>query len=653
MKKMIFIVTAATIGSQLQAQQDSSSLKTLDEVIITANKYPNKTSLTGKVITIITKEQLEQSGGKDLSQVLTEQAGIYIGGANSNAGKDKSIYLRGARIDHTLIVIDGVPLYDPSGIGGNFDIRNISIANIDRIEILKGSQSTLYGSDAIAGVIHIITKKAGAKLVNSNGVVSYGSYHTFNGAAGISGKKERVDYNVNYSFTKTKGINEAASNATNADKDGYAQHSFIAGVGLHPDKNIGIQPYVRYAKINGDLDKGSFTDELDFTYSQKSFQTGIKTEFNFGKTKLNLLYSYNSINREYIDDSIKSRNGFDIYSKGKYSGYEHFTDVFAVFPISHQFKLTTGIDFRRSVSNQEYFSIGFFGPVTSQYGSDSLKQIQTGLYAALNFNGKKEFTIETGGRVNFHSTYGSYSVFNINPSYLVSKHVKLFANFSSAYRTPSLYQLFSEYGNKNLKPEAALSMETGIQLFLHNKRFISRAVAFRRNVKDIIFFYYDAATFKSQYINQDKQNDKGFELEASYAITKNTMIKVFYTYVTGKTTTKFSPAKDTTYFNLLRRPKSSFGINISSKINDRLLISSNFSVYGKRSDTYFDLQSFNTVNVTLKQYALWDVYSEYAIYKSKLKLFTGLKNILNSNYTEISGFNVAGFTANAGLRFAL
>src|SRR6187401_3491354 len=144
MKKKFLIVAAAFIGSQLSAQlvptgreQDTSLL---DELVITANKYPNKTSLTGKVLTIISREQLERSGGKDLAQILTEQAGVYIGGANSNPGKDKSIYLRGARIDHTLITIDGVPVYDPSGIGGNFDIRNLSAANIERIERLKGSQ---------------------------------------------------------------------------------------------------------------------------------------------------------------------------------------------------------------------------------------------------------------------------------------------------------------------------------------------------------------------------------------------------------------------------------------------------------------------------------------------------------------------------------
>jgi vitamin B12 transporter len=649
MKKHFFVLAAVIISSQLQAQDTTS--KNLDEVVITANKFPNKTSLTGKVIIVITKEQLERSGGKDLSQILTEQAGIYIGGANSNPGKDKSIYLRGAGIDHTLITIDGVPLYDPSGIGGNFDIRNISVATVERIEILKGSQSTLYGSDAIAGVINIITKKAGNKPVNGSGLLSYGSYKSFRGSAGVSGRENKIDYNVNYSLHKTGGINEAAGNSANADKDGYTQSSVTAGLGLQAGKNIRIQPYVRFTKINGDLDQGAFVDELDYTYNQKSLQAGVRNEFSFGKTKLNLLYSFNSINREYIDDSIKSRNGFDLYSKGVYKGHEHFADAFAHFTLSDKIKLTTGIDFRSSVSDQEYLSVGFFGPYATKYSSDSLKQKQVGLYAALNFNGKNGFNVELGNRLNIHSEYGSHDVFNINPSYLIHRKVKLFANLSSGYRTPSLYQLFSEYGNKQLNPEAAITFEGGLQYYAPDKKFTGRIVAFKRNVKDVIFFYYNPNTFQSQYINQDKQKDHGLELELIYAFSKNTTVKAFYTYVTGEVTTKTGTGKDSTYFNLLRRPKNSFGISFSSQVTKKLYISSNFSVFGKRQDAYFDSQTFQAVRTTLKAYSLWDIYAEYSCLKNKIRLFADLRNISDSHYTEVSGFNTQGFNGAGGVRF--
>ena len=650
MKKKILIVTAAFISSQLSAQQDTT-VKSLDEVVITANKYPNKTSLTGKVITVITKEQLEHSGGKDLSQILTGEAGIYVGGANSNPGKDKSIYLRGARIDHTLITIDGVPVYDPSGIGGNFDIRNIAVASIERIEILKGSQSTLYGSDAIAGVINIITKKAGIKSFNGSGVLSYGSYNSFRGTAGISGRRDKIDYYANYSLHTTDGINEAVSNSANADKDGYTQYNVMAGLGFQAAKNIRIQPYIRFTKINGDLDQGAFVDELDYTYHQKSFQAGVRNEFSFGNTKLIVLYNFNNINREYIDDSLKSRNGFDLYSRGSYKGNEHFIDAYAHFTLNDKIKLTTGADFRSSNSDQEYFSVGFYGPYTSKYSSDSLKQDQVGLYAALNINSHSGFNIELGNRLNIHSSYGSHDVFNINPSYLINSQVKLFANFSSGYRTPSLYQLFSEYGNKNLHPEAAITMEGGLQYFSIDKKFNARTVLFRRNVKDVLFFYFNSSTFQSQYINQDKQKDHGVELEAAYTIAKNTTIKAFYTFVSGEITTKDFSGKDTTYFNLLRRPKNSFGLTISSRLSDRFFISSSLAAFGKRSDAYFDVQSFQTIKTTLKSYSLLDIYTEYSFLKNKIRLFADFRNILNTRYTEVSGFTTSGFNGNGGIRF--
>ncbi|TMI95945.1 MAG: TonB-dependent receptor [Bacteroidetes bacterium] len=655
MKKKFLIVAAAFIGSQLSAQlaptgreQDTSLL---DEVVITANKYPNKTSLTGKVVTIITREQLERSGGKDLSQLLTEQVGVYIGGANSNAGKDKSLYLRGARVDHTLIAIDGVPVYDASGIGNNFDIRNLSIDQIERIEILKGSQSTLYGSDAIAGVINIITKKAGVKLFSGNGLLSYGSNNSVRANAGISGKKGIIDYDLAYSLFDTKGINEAISNVPNADKDAYQQNSLQARIGIQAGKKARIQPYFRYNKIDGDIDQGSFTDELDYTFTQKSYQAGVRNEFSFGNTTLNVLYNYNHIDRLYIDDSVKSQNGFDKYSRGSYKGQEHFIDAYIAMPVGNgSSKLTAGADFRTSNTDQEYSTVGFFGPYSSKYSKDSLHHNQLGLYAAFNLNTKKGFNLEIGNRLNIHSAYGSNYVFNINPSYLLNKKFKLFANVSTGYRTPSLYQLVSEYGNRDLKPESAFTVEGGVQYFSADSKFSGRLTGFERDVMDVIFFYFNPTTFQSQYINQDKQKDHGAELELAFKPTKNISLKAFYSFVDGKVTT-VQNGKDTTYFNLIRRPKNSIGLNAGVRITEKLFVSSNLSWFDKRKDAYFDAMTFQTVNVELDSYILLDVYAEYAFCKNKLKLFADLRNISDSKYSETAGFNTLGFNGYGGVRF--
>ncbi len=639
--RKFFVVAAIMIGSHLHGQQDTSLL---DVVVITANKYPNKTSLTGKVVTIITRQQLEHSGGKDLSQILTEQAGIYIGGANSNAGKDKSLYLRGAKIEHTLITIDGVPVYDPGGIGSNFDIRNLSAGQIERIEILKGSQSTLYGSDAIAGVINIITKKVGARSFGGNSLLSHGSNNTFRGNAAINGKTGIVNYDIAYSFFDTKGINETISSFPNADRDGYQQNNLQTGVGIQPAKNISIQSYFRFNKVDGDIDQGAFTDELDYTFTQKSYQAGLRNEFSFGKTKLNVNYNYNYINRLYIDDSIKSRNGFDTYVRGAYSGAEHFIDAYLSAPVGKgSSKFIGGVDFRKSNSDQDYFSIGFFGPYSTKNSSDSLTQNQTGLYAALNINDKSGFNLELGSRMNIHSENSSKFVFNINPSYLVNKKIKLFANLSSGYRIASLYQLFSEHGNKELEPESAITAEGGVQYFSADDQLMARVTGFMRNVKDAI-------AFQSRYVNLDKQKDHGGELEISYKPTKFISLKVFYSFVDGQITTKQN-GKDTTYFNLIRRPKHSAGLNAGIAVNDKFFVSANFSWFGKRKDTYFDNMTYQTVNVTLDSYFLLDLYAEYSLYKNKIKVFADLRNIADNKYNETAGFNTLGFNGYGGVRF--
>ena len=654
MKKKIFVMAAMIICSRLQSQIEDTTGKLMDEVIFTANKYPNKTSLTGKVLTIITRQQLERSGGRNLSQVLNEQAGLNINGANSNPGKDKSVFLRGARSEHTLITIDGVPVYDPSGIGSNFDIRNMAIDNIERIEILKGSQSTLYGSDAIAGVINIITRKPDTKSFSSSSVFSYGSYQTFRGNTVIRGNSNIINYNASYTYFRTRGIDEAVNknNLPGTDKDGLEQNNIQAGIDLQPNKNISIQTYIRFGKLNGEIDQGAFIDELDYTYTQKSYQAGIRNEFIIRKAKLNVLYNYNHIDRLYIDDSVKSRNGFDIYSRGSYKGAEHFSDVYLTIPAGNNSKITAGADFRGSRSDQEYFSEGFFGPFTSMYANDSLKQNQAGVYAAININARSGFNIELGNRINIHSVYGANYVFNVNPSsYLLNKKVKLFANLSNAYRTPSLYQLFSEYGNKNLRPESAFTAEAGAQYFFPNNKITARTVFFNRDVKDIIFFYFNPVTFRSQYINQDRQNDHGGEFEFTVIAARNTMLKIFYSYVNGKITTRQN-GKDTVFFNLLRRPKHSMGINVSSQVTDRFNIGANLLVSGKRKDAYFDAQSFQIVNVMLDSYMLLDIYSEYNLY-SRIKLFIDFRNLTNSKFTEVSGFNTVGFNVFGGLRLNL
>ncbi len=649
-RKILF--AASMLCAVFSYAQDS--LTTMNEVVITANRYPNKSLLTGKVVTVITKEQIQQSGSKDLSQVLTEQAGVYVNGSNSNPGKDKSIYLRGAKVDHTLITIDGVPLYDPSGIGSNFDIRWLSIDNIERIEILKGSQSTLYGSDAIAGVINVITKRPEKKTMAINGSLQYGSYQSLRANVGISGTKKKIDYSAQYAVFSTKGINEATDSITGnntGDKDGYTQHNFFASLGYTPHKNIRIQPSVRWSSFSQAYDQGAFTDELDLNAKSKNLQLGLKNEFRIGKGKLMVNYNYSHITRNYLDDSVKSRNGYDIYSKGDYTGKEHFADAFMVYPVSEKIKISGGFEWRNANASEIYHSVGYYGPYDSELSTDSLQQHQLSAYVSGNLQLKNGFALEAGTRWNRHNAYGSKFVYNINPSFLWKEKWKLFANFSTAYKTPTLYELYSEYGNKKLKPESAFTFEGGVQFHAKDNKIDARLAYFNRYVKDLIFFFYDPTTWQSFYINQDKQHDQGVDAELQLKIGKTATCRANFSYVNGKMTT-INNGKDTSYFNLIRRPKTNAVLTLSNRFHKKLLVSVNVNVYGKRKDLAFE-SNFNEVEISLKGYTLLNLYLEYPGLKNKVKVFAEINNLTNVHYTEVYGFNTMGCNVRGGIRFNL
>ncbi|MBL0741009.1 TonB-dependent receptor plug domain-containing protein [Chryseolinea lacunae] len=611
--------------------QDSLKTSRLDEVVVTATKFPKSQGETGKVLTVIDEEQLAHSAGKDLSQLLNEQVGLVVTGANSNPGKDKSVFLRGAKSDYTLVLLDGVPVNDPSGIGGAFDLRLLPIDQIERIEILKGSQSTLYGSDAIAGVINIITKKKGSKPFGVFGSVSAGSYGTSKLSAGVSGSTSLLDYNVGYTRFKTDGISEAEDkdNTGTFDKDGYDQNSVQANVGVRATDKLTLRPFVRYSKFEGKYDAGSFSDEPRSTYDAKLLNFGLNGQYAFSKGTLNLQYAHDKVERsytspDYVDPTMLVTSAYD-------GGFDN-AEVFYQHNLTDHLQLLAGVNYQHS-------------KMTSGDAVDSSLHI-TSPYASFFVKDLNGFSLEVGGRYVDHSVFGNTFIYSFNPSYLINRQVKVFANYSTGFKAPMLDQLFNPfYGNKDLKPEESKNLEGGVQFVSSDNKFDVRGTVFSRKIENVIIYKYPG------YMNLDKQEDLGFEIESTVNVNSKLKIGAFYAFVDGEVNTKTSAERDTTYHNLIRRPKHSVGVNVGYQLSSHLFVSANFKTFSNRSDLFFNNNTFATESVTLDAYQLLDLYAEYKFLQGKLKLFVEARNVLDKKFTEVYGYSTMGFNAYSGLSF--
>jgi vitamin B12 transporter len=245
---VVFITTSHLALSQ--SKDSVSSSNTLNEVIVTANKIEQKQNTTGKVVTIINTQQLNAQAGRSIAQVLNEQAGLSLPGSLSNAGTVPSIYMRGASSGRTLILIDGAPVGDPSMISNEFDLNLIPIEQIERIEILKGSQSTMYGSDAIGGVINIITKKKTNSWLT--GGISLGSYNTKKSNFQINGHTNKLHYLVGWENQNSDGFSAAYDkfHSNSFDKDGYNNNSWFAKINYDLSKYWDVQLTTRKTAYN-------------------------------------------------------------------------------------------------------------------------------------------------------------------------------------------------------------------------------------------------------------------------------------------------------------------------------------------------------------------------------------------------------------------
>jgi vitamin B12 transporter len=618
------LVQSVLLCSNTFGQEKPS--ETLGEVVVTASRTPKKISEIGKVARVITAETLSRSQGRTLPEVLNNVAGITIGGNGNNPGDVKSVFLRGATAANTLILIDGIPVNDASEITGEYNISAIPVDQVERVEILKGGNSTLYGSDAVAGVINIITKKGSGKL-NASLLATAGSYDTYKQVLGLNGQLGRTSISINGSNLDSKAFSTAAAEngETGFDKDGYHQKSISLNISQPVSSNFTLRGNFQGNNNQADLDNGAFSDAKDYTYDKSAYLAGLGGKLDLKRGVVGFNISHNNV-RNYYDNAGSVTNNV-----GRITHLE--TNV--NFNLNHLIDIASGVNYRFINTNQQN---AFSDPL---YADNNTKSFFTSVFLRT----RGGFQAEIGGRVNDHSQYGNNFTYTLNPSYLIADRYKLFINVSSAYRVPSLYQLFSQYGNLDLKPETAVTYEAGFDFDITSNLKLAFSY-FKRDVDDMIDFGQLRPTVFG-YINQNNQKDDGFELEFGFQPSAAINLNAFYAYVDGKITTPTG-----TSYNLFRRPKNSFGLNTAFKLSDQLSLNLIYKYTGDRKDRYFSNSTFLTVDANMPSYHMVDLYTQYKA-SGRFTLFADVKNLLDQKYIDFSGYTTKRLNFNAGFKFDL
>ncbi len=653
--KQIFLVFAGLCSPLATLAQSQSALpRQLDEVTVTASRIDQKQDQTGKVVTVLSDSVLQRYAGQSLGEVLTRQAGLMIVGAQGPLGSNQEIYLRGAGVGNTLILIDGVPAYDPSQIDPAFDLNQISVDNCERIEILRGAQSTMYGSGAAAGVISIFTRKGpanGSKPVQGSASASYGSYGTFRGSAAVSGNTPTVYYNLQYSRQTSTGFS-AATDPTGANSfapNGFRQNALLGNVGVNLSPNLTLKLRGTYSHYKTDLDAGPFRDERDYTATNSFGQASVGLEYRFGRGKVTANYGLSRSSRDYRNDSTYVAKGaFSKFEQSIYGGKAQFAEAYASVKLTNQMNLIVGTEFRSNNTDQTYHSVSSYGPYDSPpIGRDTASTSLVSGYASALFRSPTGFNAELGGRVNHHSLYGTNFTYTANPSYLIRERLKVFANLSSGFRAPSLYQLFSPYGNRSLTPETSQSFEGGLQVFGKNTAHSLRVLYFDRQIQHVIVFQSLPKDPYGIYQNLDKQHDQGVELEGQTS-WQGWSVWGNLTWVTGQVTQRLAN-RDTTYNNLYRRPRTLLNLGLGRQLTPTLFVSLNLRSVGNRTDRFYNEQTFKTESTPLAAYTTFDVHADYRV-GQRIYFFGDLKNLFNISYTDIYGYNTRGRNGTVGLR---
>ncbi len=618
--------------------RDSSGSYRLSPVVITATKTNTSLLELANSITIIDSAELANKRSLNLFDLLRSEYGISFT-QQSGPGSLSQVYLRGGSPSHTLVLLDGIEINMPNDPSNTYDFSALSLDNIERIEILRGPQSTLYGSDALAGVINVITKMGTGH--NKFFIASEaGTYNTFKLSGGINGSLNNLRYSASISKLKTDGFSAASEKYGNVEKDGAERNSFAirAGYSILPELDFNFVTRFTKADIDYDQFGGEFGDDPTYVFhlQEGSYRAEAKYKNPSGLFDQTIGVSFHKNLRKYSYDStlFNPSSSHSLYD-GRKLKFDWQGNLF----LSKNNTLTLGAETEEETVISEFFSSSAYGDFESVFPKTSLRM--NGIFIQSQNKFWDNLFTSAGIRLDKHEKFGAAVTYRIAPAYIFwNTGTKLKATFGSGFKAPSLFYLFDPaFGNPDLLPERSFGWDAGIEQYFWSAGINIGVNYFQNNFSDLFGFNENFKT-----ININKAETKGIELYASALISKMFKCKINYTYTEAKDRSEFSSEKD---LALIRRPKHKAAFNLSYQFSKDGNAHVEMIFVGDREDK--DFLKYPAERVILKNYLITNLYASYKVFEM-FELYGRIENLFDKYYEQVLGYASPGRAAYGGVR---
>lgn len=628
----MFFVLALALATQ--QPQDTVTLK---PVVVTATRVPVSADLVASPVTVLRGVDLEARGIRTVADALREVPGAAIVETGSFGGQT-ALFLRGGENDYVKVLIDGVPLNQP---GGGLDLAHLTTDNVDRIEVVRGPTSVLYGSDAVTGVIQIFTRSGSGPMrfgVDAGGG-SYGSNRFGIDAAGGAG---RVGYAVRASRFGADGLYPFNNQYRNA--------VISARVQARPDERTQASLSYRYddALYHFPTDsRGQPTDS-----NQSSAERGPLAELQvrrlFGTVEVSTQATLREV-RQLSTNPADSVGG-DVFWSNDYVRRAAGGLLLTWRPLATT-ALSAGVDYEdeRQRGRSEFTSAAF--------GSfpDSIRVLRSTLgYYVQAVLDASPLAITAGGRLDDNSKFHTHGTYRVGVVFHPRSETRLRASVGTGFKEPTFFENFASgfvTGNPDLKPEHSMSWEGGLDRTLARGRITLGATYFDQHFYDLIDYNPSVPFGQPNYFNVPGATSRGLELEASGAITPAFGIVLRYTYLHTRVTKAGSDTSRDALFvpgePLVRRPTYTFAPEVAMTPGTRTRLALDARWVGRRDDLDFGRPA-GTRRVTLAPYAHLNFAVEYSL--GALRLSARVENLFNDQAPEVVGFRPRGRTFFAGGR---